>query len=241
MRFAAEPSRELLGGFAMHAIPRSFVCVVTYLLVLSGAQGAQISIAAFDNATVQPAGPRPGDNGKRFFNMEGNSNGGFASFGVADFAPHTPGQEGLPVRLTFEVVQANAAFTMNGDLHFWLTTDTTTDIQPSDDPAVRFIAADNPDGLDQQLVLRFFLGSGTFVQVDDEGQVDDYSFDLSPDASQYLRDQISRQRSHCRIACRLHRRCHLRRSHQRVLAGTGAHNRLRRLNFLALENRDCNV
>ena len=173
----------------MNLISRSFVCVATSLLFINTAQ-AQISLAAFDNATVQPAGPRPGDNGKRFFNMEGNGNGDFASFAVADFTPHMPGQEGMPVRLTVTLVQANAAFTSNGDLHFWLTTDTTTDIQPSDNPAVRFITPDDPDGLDDQLVPRLFLGSGTFVEVDD-GQMDDYSFDLSPDASQYLRDQIS--------------------------------------------------
>src|SRR5262252_5837630 len=113
-----------------------------------------------------------------------------ASFGVADFTPHTPGQEGTPIRLTVTLVQANADFTGNGDLHFWLSTDTSTDIQPSDDPAVRFIGVDDPDGLDDQLVSRFFLGSGTFVEVDD-GQMDEYSFDLSPDASQYLRDRIS--------------------------------------------------
>jgi len=169
------------------------------LFVLSGsrARAEQISVLAFDNATVQPAGPRPGDNGKRFFNMEGNQNGNFASFGVADFTfPHR-GEDGdeseiESIRnLTVTLVQANAAFTADGALHFWLTTDTTTDIQPSDEPAVSFIRADDPDGLDQQLVPRFFLGSGMFVQVDD-GQVDTYSFRLSRGARQYLRRQIGR-------------------------------------------------
>jgi len=169
------------------------------LFALSGsrARAEQISVLAFDNATVQPAGPRPGDNGKRFFNMEGNQNGNFASFGVADFTfPHR-GEDGdeseiESIRdLVVTLVQANAAFTADGALHFWLTTDTTTDIQPSDDPAISFIRADDPDGLDQQLVPRFFLGSGMFVQVDD-GQVDTYSFRLSRGPRRYLRRQIGR-------------------------------------------------
>src|SRR5712692_3369536 len=79
---------------------------------------------------------------------------------------------------------------MDGALHFWLTTDAATDIQPGDDPAVKFIRED-PDGLDQQLVPRFPLGSGMFVQVDD-GQVDSYTFRLSRQARQYLQRQISR-------------------------------------------------
>jgi hypothetical protein len=172
---------------------------VAALFILSGssARADQISVLAFDNATVQPAGPRPGDNGKRFFNMEGNQSGMFASFGVADFTfPHhdEDGEESEieSIRsLTVTLVQANAAFTADGALHFWLTTDTNTDIQPSDTPAVKFIREDDPDGLDQQLAPRFFLGSGMFVQVDD-GQVDTFSFRLSRQARQYLRRQISR-------------------------------------------------
>src|SRR5215472_18796156 len=171
------------------------ICLL--ILVGSSARADLFSALAVDNATVQPAGPRPGDNGKRFFNMEGNQNGNFASFGVADFTfPHR-GEDGdeseiESIRnLTVTLVQANAAFTADGALHFWLTTDTTTDIQPSDEPAVSFIRADDPDGLDQQLVPRFFLGSGMFVQVDD-GHVDTYSFRLSRGARQYLRRQIGR-------------------------------------------------
>ncbi len=167
--------------------------IASLLLVGSSARAEEESAPAFDNATVQPAGPRMGPFGKIFFNMEGNQNANFASFGVADFnlpdlGEHDRGESLNRLTLTF--VQANASFTHDGELHFWLTTDTTTDIQPSTNPAVRFIRVEEPDGLGQQLTPRFFLGSGMFVQVGDEGRVDSYSFRLSGHAKQYLRRQI---------------------------------------------------
>jgi hypothetical protein len=181
----------------MKMMPKSFVRLFSLLLLVGGGAGAErISVLAADNATVQPAGPRMGDNGKRFFNVEGNQSDAFASFGVADFnlpdrEEDGEGESGRTLTLTF--VQVNARFTTDGALHFWLTTDTATDIQPGDDPAVRFVLEDDPDGLDRQLAPRFFLGSGMFVQVGDAGQVDSYSFRLSRQASQYLRHQISRR------------------------------------------------
>lgn len=33
----------------------------------------EVSTVAFNNATVQPSGPRSGSNGKRFFNIQGNN------------------------------------------------------------------------------------------------------------------------------------------------------------------------
>jgi hypothetical protein len=174
------------------------------VLILGGisAHADLFSALAVDNATVQVEGPRPGDNGKRFFNMEGNQNGDctvemvppcFASFGVADFD-----SDCLQIRgeiesirsLTVTFVQANASFTHDGALHFWLTTDTTTDIQPSEeDPAIKFALADDPDGLADQLIPRFFLGDGTFTQVED-GHPDPFSFPLSRQAERYLVRQI---------------------------------------------------
>ncbi len=185
----------------MKIISNSLVHLVTLLLLALGSRaGAErVSVLAVDNATVQPAGPRPGDNGKRFFNVEGNGAGNFASFGVADFnLPTHEDSEVESIRmLTLTLTQANASFTHDGGMHFWLTTDTTTDIQPSDTPDVTFVREDDPDGLDGQLAPRFSLGSGSFVQVDD-GQVDSYSFAVSRQLARYLREQI-RSRGTIRI------------------------------------------
>jgi len=179
----------------MKKVPQKVFHVLTvslFVLVGSSARAERGSVLADDNATVQVNGPRMGDNGKRFFNMEGNQNGNFSSFGVADFTLSDLGsafEEGKGSSLTVTFVQANSGFTHDGGLHFWLTTDTTTDIQPGDDPAVRFDLGDDPDGLTDQLSPRFFLGSGTFTEVAD-GQVDPFTFQLSRSAQHYLRHQI---------------------------------------------------
>ena len=127
-------------------------------------QGAHASIVLPDvnNGTIQPAGPRPGLNGKQFFNMEGSSNGSFSSFGVVDFQTSAAN---VPITgLTINLTQANAAFTSNGTLLFYLSTDTTTSIDPGTSPLI-YNTADIPTGLDNQLNQLTLLSAGVFTQV----------------------------------------------------------------------------
>ncbi len=106
-------------------------------------------------ATIQPGGPRPGDNGKFFFNVEGRNNGDFASYGVLDF---DASQLGLPrdvqslnyILLIFE--KHNAAFSRAGTVRFYLTED-FADIEPGTSTLI-FDANDPPTGLSNQLQPR---------------------------------------------------------------------------------------
>ena len=128
------------------------------------ARADTVTIAASNNVTVQPGGPRQGANGQRFFNIEGSSNGTFSSFGVADFQatanPAVVGVTALAVTLT----QTNAAFTANGLLNFYLTQDTTTVATQTGSP-LTFQSGSLPDGIGMQLSPRLLLGQGTFTQV----------------------------------------------------------------------------
>ena len=81
----------------MKKVPQKAIhLLVVSLLVLLGssARAGEGSVLADDNATVQVNGPRMGDNGKRFFNMEGKQNGnleGFQAdrdFGASQFRFH---------------------------------------------------------------------------------------------------------------------------------------------------------
>jgi hypothetical protein len=147
---------------------------------------ANIVLPAANNATVQPSGPRPGVNGKQFFNMEGPANGTFASFGVVDFqsSPIT-----VPVTsLILDLTQANAAFTNNGALTFYLSTDTTTGIEPVTSP-LAYSSVDLPTGLGTQLSTLVLLGTGSFTQVSD-GTVNAFPLSLSPAAASYLSGQL---------------------------------------------------
>jgi hypothetical protein len=165
------------------------VGLVLAVLGVSGlsARAASITSSATDNATVQPSGPRSGSNGQIFFNMENSTNGSFASFGVVDFpVAANPTVVGV-VSLSLTLVQDNAAFTSNGALRFFLTEDTTTNIDAGTSPLV-FNATSLPNGIGSQLSPTFLLGTGTFVQGTQQatnggsigsGKVDTYTFALS--------------------------------------------------------------
>lgn len=148
---------------------------------------ANIVLPAVNNATVQPLGPRPGSNGKQFFNFEGVGNGAFSSFGVVDFQPSPMSIQ--VTSLTLALTQANAAFTHNGALIFYLSTDTATNIEPSISP-LAFSAANAPTGLGTQLTPIFLLGTGSFTQVSD-GTLDSFSFSPNPTAVTYLDSQVA--------------------------------------------------
>jgi len=157
------------------------------LISLPQTAPANIVLPAVNNATVQPSGPRPGVNGKQFFNMESLGQGTFASFGVVDFqsSPMSLQVTSLALALT----QANAAFTHNGALTFYLSTDTATNIEPGISSLI-YSVADIPTGLDNQLSPIFPLGTGSFTQVSD-GTMDIFSFSLSAAVASYLTSQIS--------------------------------------------------
>lgn len=165
------------------------------LLGATIAATAQITVSteAFNNATVQPAGPRTGSAGKNFFNIEGNNNGQFASFGVADFnaVNLSIGQPvadvvGIRVKLT----EDRAAFSAGGSIRFWLTEDTTTSIDPGTPPPLAWDASDLPNGLGGQLVPRYELGTGTYTPTAD-GTLFEYTLSLSPAAKSYLINQLN--------------------------------------------------
>ena len=62
--------------------------IATVMLVAATAASASaelVQLEAFNNATVQPGGPRTGSSGLAFFNIEGSDYGNFASYGVMQF------------------------------------------------------------------------------------------------------------------------------------------------------------
>jgi len=142
------------------------------LLLFSGAALAQtFSIEAFDNATVQSAGPRSGSSGKTFFNVQGSANGSFASFAVADFqfaAPLNPVTDISAIAL--ELVQSNASFTADGAFSVYWTDANSVSIQPGDGLEYQS-GFDGLASVDPLLAPLELLGSSSFVEVAD-GTVD---------------------------------------------------------------------
>jgi hypothetical protein len=173
-----------------------FVGFPVALTVLSFAipAHADLTVSASDNATITTMGPRPGTNGKRFFNVEGynSANTLFASFGVLDFQAPTGESILLADTLELSLVESNAQNTNAGALNFYLTSDTVTDIQPTTSP-LKFQSGSLPDGLGTQLTPAYLLGSGTFNTTGNinNGQVDSFTFTLSGAEQTYLTNQIN--------------------------------------------------
>jgi hypothetical protein len=168
-----------------HLVPLiASVAIVSAIVCAPDAARADTITLASNNATIQPGGPRGGANGKNFFNIEGSSNGVFASFGVVDFQLASGTTFTLGDALSISLTQANASFTHNGLLAFYLTTDTTTSIEPTTSP-LHYDVANLPTGLGSQLNTKFLLGVAPFMEVAD-GQTDTFSFIPTGAALSYL-------------------------------------------------------
>ena len=71
--------------------------------------------------TVQPAGPRQGEPGNRYFNVEGTRNDQYACFGVLVFGlPKGADQAGEVQALSLRLVQSVARFSKDGKVKFLL-------------------------------------------------------------------------------------------------------------------------
>lgn len=140
-----------------------------------------LRLEAADNATVQAAGPRSGVNGKRFFNVQGSANGGFRSFGVADFLPApTSGADITALRL--EIAQSNASFTRSGPFSVYLTDATGVDIQPGS-PVAYQGSGDGVGVVDPAFTNLAFLGTLSFSAAS-SGVVDTYDLSGELDANE---------------------------------------------------------
>lgn len=177
------------------------VILPAILLSTNLANAALFTGEAFDNATVQPGGPRAGGSGKNFFNVEGSNNGNFSSYGVADFlfaAPTTP--QTAVTSFSLALTESNAAFTNAGSLVFSLDTSALlADIQPGTSP-LAFAPPDpgtGQDVADGDLTLLSLskLGGGTFTFDTtgnvNSGQVDTYNFDVTPAVQSALLQRIN--------------------------------------------------
>jgi len=172
----------------------AFVCAS---IVFGGLAQAGTETTAFACATVTPGGPRLGDNGKKYLNVQGKksgSEGQYASFGVVDFhAPAAGLQSGKVKGVTLTLVQSIPSSAHDGRVKFYLSNDTKSELgatAPNSKPALKF-DKETADGLGEQLKTRFLLGSGAFTK-DATGHVDTFKLTLSDAAEAYLREQLKR-------------------------------------------------
>jgi hypothetical protein len=119
---------------------------------------AGVAIVASQSLTVQPGGPRPGEAGSKYLNIEGKDNEKYASFGVLIF--RIPKEDhGKQVKgVTLTLVQSIPRFAKDGAIRFLLAPDLDTAEKLKFDPSA-------PDGVGSQIKSLHPLGSGEFKQI----------------------------------------------------------------------------
>ena len=135
----------------------------------------EITVSKSENITK--TGPRAGDNGSRYFNIQGKNSGEdgkFACFGVLDFEVAKPEASAKPVTIKaakLTLTQSVARFSKEGKIKFFVTDDLKTDTA-----TLKFDPA-GAESLGSQLQPRRPLGGASF-KADATGHVDTFTLEL---------------------------------------------------------------
>jgi hypothetical protein len=157
---------------------KSIALATLSLTILIGTSGhAGVEITASKSLTIQPGGPRSGENGSKYFNIEGKDNDKYASFGVlvVEIPKEVQGKKVKSVTLT--LVQSVARFSKDGAIRFFLA----PDLNGAGD--LKF-DTNTSDGLGNRIMAFQALGSGNFKKAE-TGKSDSFSLTV---------DDIARER-----------------------------------------------
>ena len=154
---------------------------------------AQIELSARDGATIQPAGPRGGNPGKVYLNIEGKNNGKdsiYASFGVLDFKPEKvamPLKKVKTVKLT--LVQSVIRYSKDGAVKVYISTDVKTTLEGDSSPLK--YDPKSAGGPGDQLKPPHLLGEAMFTKKE-TGDADTLTSTPSAAAAAFLLDRLNR-------------------------------------------------
>ncbi len=131
---------------------------------------AGVEAVASKSLTVQPSGPRSGDAGSKYFNVQGKDNDKYASFGVLVFEIPKEVQDKKVKSVTLSLVQSIPKFAKDGAVRFFLAPDLDAAGDLKFDPNA-------PDGVGSQIKSLHALGSGNFKKVE-TGKTESFSLTL---------------------------------------------------------------
>ena len=144
-------------------------------------------VVASKSLTVQPNGPRSGEAGSKYFNIQGKDNEKYASFGVLVFDLPKEIQDKKIKNLKVTFVQSIPKFAKDGAIRFFLAPDldSTKDLK---------FDATTPDGVGGQIKSLLPLGSGDFKKIE-TGKTESFSLALDDAA----RGQIAKGGKLCLV------------------------------------------
>jgi hypothetical protein len=148
---------------------------------------AETEVVATKSLTIQPAGPRTGDAGSKYFNIEGKDNEKYASFGVLVFEIPKEIQGKRTGSLRLSLVQSIPKFAKDGGIKFFLAPDL------NDGGELKFDLS-AADGVGSHIRPLVPVGSGHFKKIE-TGKVD--VFALTVDDT--IREQVAKGGRTCLV------------------------------------------
>jgi hypothetical protein len=144
-----------------------FVACFLFASFLVNPTQAVVEVVASKSLTVQPTGPRSGDAGSKYLNIEGKDNEMYASFGVLVFDIPKEVQDKKVKSVSLTLVQSIPKFAKDGAIRFFLG--------PEHDAAgdLKF-DLNAPDGIGNQIKPLHALGSGNFKKIE-TGKTESFS------------------------------------------------------------------
>ncbi len=154
---------------------------------------AGLDAPATASLMVQKQGPRPGENGRRFLNIQGKSSGEdgkFASYCVLEVTPPKPDPKPAAIKgATLHLTQSIPRFAKDGAFEVWLVIE---DHKPLDTDAASDwkFEAETPGGVAESLKKGRKVAKATFTQAE-TGKVDALTLDLDDKAKAFLLGRVA--------------------------------------------------
>jgi hypothetical protein len=161
------------------------LCLTAGMLERPALAGTEV--VASQSLTIQPAGPRTGEPGKQYFNVEGKDNAKFASFGVLVFDLPKEIEDKKVKGLTLSLFQTTPRFAKEGAIKVFVA----PDLDPKAD--LKF-DAEASDGVGKQIESLQALGTGEF-KMPEQGKTQTFTLTLN-DA---IRDRIAKGGKLCLV------------------------------------------
>jgi hypothetical protein len=160
----------------MKTLSIPFVCLSFSILPVARAQGL-VEVTASRSLTIQPGGPRSGEAGTKYFNIEGKDNEKYASFGVLVFEIPKEVRDKKVTSMTLTLVQSIPRFAKDGAIRVFLARNLGAPEHLEFDPNAA-------DGVGKQIKNLHELGSVNFKKVE-TGKTESFSLAM---------DDVVRQR-----------------------------------------------
>ena len=171
--------------------PTLFLALAALPIMAGSALGGDgLESTATESVMVQSSGPRTGDSGKTYANVQGQEAGSdprFAGFAILDFPAAKSSAKARPKSLNLTLTQSVARFTRDGKIKFYLAAESAAGLEAT----ARRLKFDpkQPGGVGDQMGKLVPLGAADFAK-GGSGDADVYPLPLDDAARKVVEDRL---------------------------------------------------